>query len=363
METPLFVFMLMLSVYLLDKTEMKCDPVLGVVAGLAYLSRPEGILILLVCFPARLVLTATKKQLSLRRICSYVLSVTLAALVIAPWVMYCLSTTGYPLPDTFYAKIHSPTSIEVEYWNLWWSVWLTEFPFVAIGAATGIYLAKKKKPYTWLLGISLFLLYRFSSPYGALINNARYLVPVFDLLLITAVAGVACLLHSAYQHVSSPTTGLNERAVITFLIVGLIIVPLLPQYISQAAFYGNAVKNINEQQVRIGVWLEYNTPENAVLAVHDAGALRFFSERSIIDLAGLVTPGIVHGNMTVVQTLVYLRHQGCDYFVFFDEIFVYRYYLTDAYEKLYTVHLEDNVISGRDTMSVFWVNWSKTSYI
>ncbi len=157
--------------------------------------------------------------------------------------------------------------------------------------------------------------------------------------------------------------GLNERALTTFVIVGLIMIPLLPQYFGQAPFYGNAVKNINEQQVRIGIWLRYNTPENAVLAVHDAGALRFFSERSIIDLAGLVTPGVVHGNMTVEQTLIYLRHQGCDYFVFFDELFVYGAYLLGAYKTLYTVHLTDNVISGRDTMSVFWVNWSMTSYV
>ncbi len=196
METPLFVFMLMLSIYLLGKTEMKYDPVLGVVAGLAYLSRPEGILIIVVCLPVRILIIAAKKQLDLRRLGSFVLAGVLAALIAAPWVMYCLNTTGYPLPDTFYAKIHVPTSLEIEYWDFWWIAWLSQFPFISIGAVTGIYLAARGKPYAWLLGISLFLLYRFSIPYGALINNARYLVPVFDLLLVTAVAGAACS-HSA----------------------------------------------------------------------------------------------------------------------------------------------------------------------
>ena len=125
----------------------------------------------------------------------------------------------------------------------------------------------------------------------------------------------------------------------------------------------NAVKNINEQQVNIGKWLVHNTPEDAVLAVHDVGALRFFSNRTIIDLAGLVSPDIMHGNMTATETLQYLKAQGCEYFVFFDELFVFwSFYLHGGYTKLYTVFLPDNVISGRDRMSVWYIDWNNTIY-
>ena len=362
METPLFVFMLMLSIYLLDKTEVKYDPLLGVVAGLAYLSRPEGILVCLVCFPMRFLIVTIRRQLTLRRVASFLLAGALALLVVVPWVMYCLSTTGYPLPDTFYAKVHVPNVSEIEAWDFWWSVWLLEFPFITIGVVSGIYLAIKGKPYTWLLGLSLLLLYRFSNPYGALINNARYLVPVFDLLVITAVAGFACLFQRLFTARIRPGTEALVQVAAVFIVIDLVLVPLLPEYFIQAQLFGNAVKNINEQQVQIGIWLRDNTPEDAVFAIHDAGALRFFSGRSVIDLAGLVTPAIVHGNMTVTETLSYLKNHGCDYFVFFDEIFFYWYWLPGAYDKIYTVHLEDNFISGRDTMSVFRVNWSKTSF-
>ena len=105
-----------------------------------------------------------------------------------------------------------------------------------------------------------------------------------------------------------------------------------------------------------------NTPEDAVFAIHDAGALRFFSERRVIDLAGLISPEITHGGMSTLEKVQYLRDQGCNYFVFFNELFgYYGIYLVGAVDILYTVHLTDNVISGRDTMSVYFVNWSLTS--
>jgi len=362
METPLFMFMILLAVYLLDKPQMKFDPAIGLVAGLAYLSRPEGVLILVLCVPMRFVILGFRRDLSLRRLASFLSIGAVAFLVAAPWIAYCLSVTGLPFPDTFYAKVHTPTQYEIDVWSFWWNVWLLEFPFITIAAITGVYLAAKGRPYPWLLAVSLLLFYRLNAPYIALINNARYLVPVFDLLVITSVPGLVLTLRRILPLPERPKARIDLKILTHAVVIALVVIPLVPGYLAQAPFFGNAVKNINEQQVHIGLWLRENTPEDAVLAIHDAGALRFFSNRSVIDLAGLITPAITHGNMTTIETLVYLRNQGCDYFVFFDELFFYRFFLAGAYEKIYTVHLEDNVISGRDTMSVFFVNWTETSY-
>ncbi|MFO7836681.1 MAG: hypothetical protein R6V83_08500 [Candidatus Thorarchaeota archaeon] len=363
METPLFMFLLMLGITLIAKQDITYDILLGGVMGLAYLARPEGILLALFALLIRPIFLHTNRVLDKRRILSLLGMVFTAILVASPWIFHCLSVTGFPLPDTFYAKVHVPSESEIETWNFFWRLWIQQYPFIIIAFIAVPFLIKARRPLAWLLGMSLLLLYRFSNPYGALINNARYLVPVFSFLLISAFAGTAVFFQMVFRQFESPKKP-DNTVVIGVVLCLLFVVPSIPGYLQQAPFYGNAVKNINEQQVHIGRWIEQNTPEDAVLAIHDAGALRFFSNRSVIDLAGLVSPEIIHGNMSARETLLYLKERGCNYFVFFDELFTFwALHLHGAYEKLYSMHLEDNVISGRDTMSVFRINWNETGLV
>ena len=58
-----------------------------------------------------------------------------------------------------------------------------------------------------------------------------------------------------------------------------------------ARIYGCQVQNINAMQVALGKW-SASLPENAVLAVNDAGAIPFFSRRRIIDTVGVVNPEV-----------------------------------------------------------------------
>jgi hypothetical protein len=52
----------------------------------------------------------------------------------------------------------------------------------------------------------------------------------------------------------------------------------------------NDVRNINEVQRELGVWLNEHTSEADWIAASDAGAVRYFSERPTLDLLGLNTP-------------------------------------------------------------------------
>ena len=363
METPLFVFVLLLSIVILDKEDMKYDLALGILAGLAFLSRPEGVIIVF-CIPLRLLILSLKGKVTRIRLGLFLLSGVIALAVASPWILHCLSVTGYPLPDTFYAKVHAPTASEIEAWDIFWTFFVQELPFLPVAAFLGIILIPKGRPFAWLLPVSLTVIYRLSTPYAALINNNRYLLPVFDLFLIAAVAAVAILLKIVFVAILEirDTVSLNHLCV--FVVAVLIIVPMIPSYSFQATFYGKAAGNINDMQVAIGLWLDENTPPDAVFATHDAGALRYFSNRTMIDHAGLVSPDIVHGNMTDFEKIQYLHDQGCNYVVFFPDLFWYYFrYLPDgSYEIEFTVHLEENVICGRDTMSVYRIYWEGTIF-
>lgn len=364
METPLFVFLLLLGVALLERDGIAYDLALGVVCGLAFLARPEGALLILLCVPLRAIITLGQKQMTWRRFASLVALGLIALLVILPWILYCLSVTGLPLPDTFYAKVHPPTDFEIAVWDFWWQHFIIEMPHIVIGATLGSAVLLRKRPYLWVLPIALTVLYRLNLPYLALINNARYLVPIFDLFMVAAVIGLARIFKWILKYNPKVRRDHLTEVLLGLILILLLIVPITPSYLQQAPFYGNSVKNINDQQVTIGKWLAVNTPKNAVLAIHDAGALRFFSNRTIIDLAGLVSPDIIHGNMSILEKLIYLREHGCNYFVFFDELMqFYLQLMPGAVTKLYSVHLTDNVISGRDTMSVYFVNWTLVTII
>lgn len=365
METPLFVFILLLSIIILDKVEIKYDLILGVLVGIAYLSRPEGIIIAF-CVPLRFLLLALKGKVDRKRILTLIASAALAALVALPWILHCLSVTGLPLPDTFYAKVHIPSEYEIEAWNFWWIFFVGQMPFLLVGIFVGIILIVKGKPFPWLFPVILTVMYRLTAPYASLINNNRYLVPAFDLFFVAAIIATAWVLEIIFVGAFRLAKGVELRLIAVSITMIVLLVPLVPHYIGQATYYGKAVKTVNDLHGDIGTWIDENTPEDSVFATHDAGAVRFISNRSMIDLAGLVSPDIIHGNMTPQETLSYLRAQGCNYFVYFNDLFAYwkRYLSFAAYEIVYTVTIppEVHVGGGRPTMSVYQINWEFTDY-
>ncbi len=362
METPLFVFILLLSIWILDKEEMKYDLLIGVIAGFAYLSRPEGIVVAL-CIPIRFIMITMRGKSDLKRLGLFILSGVFAVIIVAPWVVYCLTTTGFPLPDTFYAKVHTPIEFEIECWDFHWITFVTQMPHIPVAVFLGVILIVKGKPFAWLLPVALTILYRLFTPYAALINNARYLVPIFDLFIVVAIASSVILFKLILIKILEMKDSLSLNLLGIFLFALIIINPMLPHYVWQTTNYGKAVGNINDMQVHLGYWLDANTPPDAVFATHDAGALRFFSGRTMIDLAGLVSPDINHGNMTNYEIMQYLYDSGCNYIVFFDELFVvWAHIIPLAYSKIYSVFLADNVVCGRDTMSVYQIFWEYTEF-
>jgi hypothetical protein len=237
METPLFMFLLLLSFILLDKPDIKFDPLIGVLAGLVFLARPEGVLIILVCVPVRFLILWKKGLLTFQRIGWLFLIGAIALSVVSAWLEYCVSVTGHFLPDTFYTKVHAPKDWEIEAWNFWWTFWLQKFPFLSLGVGLGLVLIATGKPHPWLFAISLTVLYRFTLTYTSILNNARWLVPIFDLFLISAIAGLGIL----FEKVSVKTRDINYKNKVEFVyivaVAFLILIPMISPYVFQADFF------------------------------------------------------------------------------------------------------------------------------
>jgi hypothetical protein len=129
-----------------------------------------------------------------------------------------------------------------------------------------------------------------------------------------------------------------------------------------ATLYAQNVDNINEMHVALGRWAAENTPEDATLALNDIGAIAYFSERYVVDLAGLVTPEVVpilRGTDRAAGLLDLMAAEGVDYAIIFPTWFPSLAARDDALEPVHQVTLANNTIVGGETMVVYRMRWPR----
>ncbi len=86
-----------------------------------------------------------------------------------------------------------------------------------------------------------------------------------------------------------------------------------------AVTYAQDVAIIDSEMVNTSEWISANTPENAVIAAHDIGALGYFGNRKILDLAGLISPDVSPFIRDEKQLAAYLNQNGADYLMTFPD--------------------------------------------
>ena len=365
METPLAVFLLLLALLILPRPGLKYDALLGVLAGLAYLCRPELVLLAAVCLPVRMLGVLYRERINLRRLLSFSLMFIFAALVVLPWVLHCLNTTGLPLPDSYYSKMRlSANEDTIALWNYFWQrVWFPTEPYLILGFFGGVVLLLvKHRPYELILSGSLFSLYRLMMPGTALLFDARYLVPLFDILSISFICGLVVLVNTALTHLSAKHAfNLQTRIWITILFILLLFSPSTLIYSQHIEIHANQVKNIEEMQVELSLWARENIPEGAVIATYDVGAIGYFARSLVLDTYGLVTPMFLHRYPNSSTQVQYMKEIGCDYIMYYVQWFGYFRYplqLSGAtVREVYRVHLTDNVVCGADDMAIYRIYW------
>ena len=186
----------------------------------------------------------------------------------------------------------------------------------------------------------------------------RYLLQWIPLILIYGVIGVhalACIVSTMFQ----PAV---RRVVYACVVAGVAVgdVILLGYlYPWQVDYYVNSVDNINQMQVRLGRWVDENTPADAVIATNDIGAIAFFGKRTVVDTIGLIDPEIVrrkhkpNGKDLIME---YLQERGVTHALLFpkwhaDLLLDARFVWKDR------VLLETNVVCGDDRMILSELDW------
>jgi len=332
METLLFSA-LAVQLILLYSRQLLFGPwrpwLLGVVAGLLILTRPEGLALLLLVGLGLLLAKGDRGQ-RLRRILGYLLAATLALL---PYFVLNLGSSGTLWPNTFYAK-------QAEYAFLWQKALPARFlqlSYYLLGGPAegwrgmsgaqllllpGLLVAAWRSlsndwrerrllhllPLLWAAGH--VLLYAWRLP--VLYQHGRYLLPVLPVVILYGLAGWFWLA----EFIGSKLRIGRRISFISGRVGGLVFIVLLVVFLllgMQA--YAADVAFVNGEMVTVARWLNNNTPPGALVAAHDIGAIGYFGERPLLDMAGLISPEVIPILGDELAISDYVRESGAGYLV------------------------------------------------
>jgi hypothetical protein len=74
---------------------------------------------------------------------------------------------------------------------------------------------------------------------------------------------------------------------------------------------------IESEMVAAARWVAKSTPEDALIAAHDIGALGYFGDRQLLDMAGLVSPEVIPFIRDETRLGEWLDIEKADYLVTF----------------------------------------------
>lgn len=285
---------------------------LGALIGLGLWLRPDALSLLL---PAGWVLLFQERSWRARARSGFTLAAGLGAFIL-PYLLFNQALSGTLWPTTFYAK-------QTEYQILTDAPLLARLgaqflqPFVGVGAALGpgilISLAQRLRFRQWSKLAPLIWVGGFLTAYALRLpvtyQHGRYAMPVIPVLLVLGLEG----LYRAAKPLADefwPRT-LSRAWVLVVGVSALAFAGL------GARAYSTDVAIIETEMVRSAHWVNSHTEPEALIAAHDIGALGYYGERRILDLAGLVSPEVIGFMRDEAALAVHLDRRGADYLMTF----------------------------------------------
>ena len=299
---------------------------LGLLGGLLILTRPEG-LGLLGLLGLDMAYRSARQLGKLWR--TWLWLALGAGLLLAPYILFHLWLTGQPLPNTFYAKQAEYREI-LETYPLWWRLFgnfgrpvesvqgvfrviftgsqILLLPGLGVAAWLTIRERRTVLLPIWLWWLSYLILYAVSLP--VTYQHGRYQIPVLVWVILLGVWGTSRLFGVTSRR------GLLLRASRSALGVSIIVLALAFDVLGAQA-YGRDVRFIESEMVATARWLNDHTQPDALIAAHDIGAIGYFTQRPLIDLAGLVTPEVIPIIRDEAALFDFLAARRADYLVTF----------------------------------------------
>jgi len=315
---------------------------LGLLAGISVWVRPDGLTLLgPILFTAFLTETtwSTRGQALLKTLIGF-------GVFFFFYLLFNLALSGSPLPNTFYAK-------QAEYETFWLSKTLTErfgnylgvivaSPFLALIPGLFVWIKKVIERRNWgaVAGVIWFLgyvaIYFMRLP---AYQHGRYIIPALSILYLWGILGTVELIAT-----------MSARKRIVFLWQSAIATLCLAFGILGARQNAMDVYWVESEMVATANWVQQNLPSDALLAVHDIGALGYYVPNPLIDMAGLVNPEVVSFIRDEGRLAEYLTTSSADYLIVLPGFYPR---LTSGLQPVFTAGTDPNILQVDDNMEVY----------
>ncbi|MGZ9223969.1 MAG: hypothetical protein ACXW4M_00285 [Anaerolineales bacterium] len=315
---------------------------LGLLAGLSIWVRPDGLTLL---GPILLTAFLCEDNWSMRGEAVFKTLIGFGALFL-PYLLFNLVLSGNPMPNTFYAK-------QAEYEAYWLSKSFTQrvsdylwpiiaSPFLVLIPGVFIWANRSFRTRNWgaLAGVIWFfgylMIYFMRLP---AYQHGRYMIPAFPIMYLWGLLG---LLEFA------KSTSVNRRFVLLWqMIIGVLCIAFGFIGARQNAY---DVYWIESEMVETAKWVKQNLPPESVLAVHDIGALGYYVQNPLIDLAGLITPEVVPFIRDETRLVEYLDSSAAEYLIVFPGLYPH---ITSQRTPTFVAGLEFDPLQIEEDMQVY----------
>jgi hypothetical protein len=312
METLMFTFLVM---WILQSLLTEKPGFLGIglfIGGIIWL-RPDGILLL---FPACLVAIINNSPNKQRSINLGKIIIGFGILFLS-YLVFSHAVSGNPWPTTFYAKQAEYASlmnlsIFYRFWRISTQLLIGVGCVLLPGFILAVVQAIRNRKWGilaitfWILGeIGLYAM-RLPVTY----QHGRYVIPCMYVFFIISCIGLV----EDFQKVRQ--AGRWFLSITWKLSIGIILIAFWGY---GALIYSKDVAFIESEMVATSNWIAKNIPSESLIAAHDIGALGYFGDHEIIDLAGLITPELIPILRDETRLREYLQVHKVDYLMVFPD--------------------------------------------
>jgi len=315
METLLYSLLVALVLIILTRKRESLRWWLGIglLIGISGWLRPDGITLL---GPALFVVGLSKSR-GLEKLKMSASLIVGFLLLFGPYLGFNQVISGAWWPNTLFAKQAEYAAVKDELGFL--TRFTREFmlPLVGVGIAllpgyliqSWHSIRRKRWGETaaaiWVLGYLVLYAVRLPVDY----QHGRYVIPMMPIFFILGYAGFSRWIEPGAQ--SSARRILSRTWLIIIPMISLVF------YGMGADAYSKDVAVIESEMIPVAQWIAGNTPEDSLIAAHDIGALGYFGDRDLLDLAGLISPDVIPFIRDEAQLGIYLDSQRAEYLVTF----------------------------------------------
>lgn len=303
---------LIITLVLLLLTRPLHHPVtLGILCGLSLWIRPDGLTLL-----GPVLLTWFLGDHRISNLGKFLIGF---GLIGGGYFLFNINIAGTPFPNTFYAK-------QAEY-----TAWQTQpaqnkigftvlqmliGPFVLLIPGVILWLTRAIRLRHWgtisamIWAVGYVVIYALRLPPY---QHGRYLIPAMPIFFFWGLLGLGKFILENPSTRVMKFVKLGWLVSVTFVAIGFLWMG--------AKSYSQDVAFIETEMIETAKWVKRNIPPDALIAAHDIGALGYFDDHELLDLAGLVSPRVIPFIRDESRIADYLILEGVDYLVAFPSLY------------------------------------------